>query len=329
MTIFSASRSSAIAATILGDVSLERLLDALRASKPSHLDLEGGWAGTDDVPTNINVRNVAPPMSDPAILPSSGGYPRRLTARYYFFRSNRQLQTSFPDGTPQEQHVVGAFDMLVWVRDAGRLAVLLSSRSAAAAGQLVKALREAIASIDESARLEIDGGPLAFSPDLFFWLVVRARDDQDLGGGTRLDAVLAVNGHDNTNRATLLSDGVDFNRPALLVSVAEIEQLGPVRISLRDEALNAKVSADVWANGVFSVRKGQTLYRDEVDSPELRLKSIQDFAFILLPRLTDAYLADTSWGDSKRQEEILAAAAAIIERYRNKYPELGLPAHRG
>lgn len=325
MTIFSASRSSAIAATILGDVSLEQLRDALIDHKPSHADLEGGWAGTDDAQTNINSRNVAPPTSDPEILPAGGTYPRRLSARYYYFRSNSQLRNAFPDGTPQEQHVIGAFDMLAWEHETGKIAVLFSSRSAAAAGKLIKALREAIDSVDATARLEIDGGPLAFSPDLFFWLVVRARDNKNLGGGTWLDSVLAVNGHDNTNRATVLSDGVDFNRPALLVSVAEIEQLGPIRISLRDETLDARVSADVWATGVFSVRKGQTLYRDQVDSPELRLQSILDFAFTLLPRLIEAYEADTDWGDSKREKEILSAAAAIIERYRSKYPQLGIP----
>lgn len=324
MTIFSASRSSAIAATILGDVSLEQLRDALIARKPSHADLEGGWAGTDDVQTNINSRNVAPPASDPDILPAGGTYPRRLSARYYYFRSSSQLRNAFPDGTPQERHVIGAFDMLAWEVSAGKLALLLSSRSAAAAGTLIKALREAVDSIDQTARLEIDGGPLAFSADLFFWLVVRARDDQNLGGGTLLDAVLAVNGHDNTNRATLLSDGVDFNRPALLVSVAEIEQLGPIRISLRDQTLNARVSADVWSTGVFSVRKGQTVYSDQVDSPELRLQSIHDFAFTLLPKLIEAYEADNDWGDSTREAEILAAAAAIIERYRSKYPQLGI-----
>lgn len=328
MTIFSASRSSAIAATIHGDVSLEQLRDVLIARKPSHADLEGGWAGTDDVPTNIKARNVAPPSSDPDILPPGGTYPRRLSTRYYYFRSNKQLRTSFPDGTPQEQHEIDAFDMLVWEEESAKLSVLLSSRSAAAAGQLIKALRDAVDAVDESARLEIDGGSLAFSPDLFFWLVVRARDDQNLGDGTWLDAVLAVNGHDNTNRGTVLSDGVSFDRPALLVSVAEIEQLGPIRISLRDDTLDARVSADVWATGVFSVRKGQTIYRDQVDSPELRLQSIQDFAFTLLPKLIDAYEADSDWGDSKREEEILAAAAAIIERYRSKYPQLGISASR-
>ncbi len=324
MTIFSASRSSAIAATIFGDVSLEQLRGALIARKPSHAELEGGWASADDAQTNINIRNVAPPASDPEILPAAGTYPRRLSARYYYFRSNRQLRNAFPDGTPQEQHVIGAFDMLAWENGAGGLALLLSSRSAAAAGKLIKALRDAVDSVDETAHVEIDGGPLAFSPDLFFWLVVRARDDRNLGGGTWLDAVLAVNGHDNSNRATLLSDGVDFNRPALLVSVAEIEQLGPIRISLRDQTLNARVSADVWATGVFSVRKGQTVYSDQVDSPELRLQSIQDFAFTLLPKLVVEYAADADWGDSKRQAEILSAAAAIIERYRDMYPQLGI-----
>lgn len=310
--------------SVLGDVTLEQLRHAFIGRKPSHATLEPGWASMDNTSSNINVRNAAPPSTDPEFLPAAGHHPRRLAARYYYFQTNRQLQRNFPDGSPQEQHVVGAFDVLASDAGPDRLMLLLSSRSPAAAGKLIKDLRQIIADIDESARLEIDGGPLAFTPDLFFWLIVRARDNQQLNATTSLDAVLAVNGHDKTNRATLLSDGVDFNRPALLVAVAEIEQLGPVRISLRSTSLNAKVTADVWATGTFSVLKGQTHYSDQVDSPEQRLESIQDFAYELLPELIRVYTndAEADWGDTRRQEEILSAARDIVARYRRLYPEL-------
>lgn len=322
MTTFTNSRSSAIMVSITGDVSLEDLRDTLIGHKPNHAQLTGGWASVDDTASRIGVRNVAPPVSEPEILPEAGAYPRRLAARFYFFRTNRQLKASFPD-SEQEHHYVDAFDMYVNESAPGRLVALLSSRTANAAGRLVKALREAVAELDESGRVEIDGGDLAFSADLFFWLIVRSRDNRQLDGDTSIDAVLAVNGQDNVSRTTLLSDGVDFNRPALLVAVAEIEQLGPLRVALRDSALNAKVTADIWSSGVFSVLKGQTHYSDTVDSLELRIQSVQDFAYELLPKLILEYASDASWDDVRRESEIHDAARAIVERYLTRYPAVG------
>ncbi|MCS3442202.1 hypothetical protein [Microbacterium phyllosphaerae] len=325
MTTFTNSRSSAIMVSILGDLTLEDLRAELTRRKPDHAQLEGGWASIDDTASNIGRRNVAPPESDPEILPAAGEYPRRLAARYYFFTSNKRLKRDFPD-SEQEHHVVDAFDVLIHIDSEDRMVALLSSRTATAAGRLMKALREAVAELDESGRVEVDGGELGFTPDLFFWLIVRSRDNRQIDGRTAIDAVLAVNGQDNVRRTTLLSDGVDFSRPALLVAVAEIEQLGPVRVALADTQLNAKVTADVWSGGVFSVRKGDTHYTDEVDSPELRFESIQDFAYHLLPKLIRAYYADAEddWNDARRSAEIEAAAQSIIDRYRTKYPQLGL-----
>ena len=305
--------------SIVGDVTLNSLRDALIGKKPDHTHLTGGWASVDDTATNIGVRNVAPPLSDPDILPETGAYPRRLAARFYFFRTNKQLRASFPD-SEQEHHYVDAFDMYVNESPAGHLVALLSSRTANAAGRLIKALREAVTEIDESGRVEIDGGDLAFSADLFFWLIVRSRDNRQLDGDTSVDAVLAVNGQDSVSRTTLLSDGVDFSRPALLVAVAEIEQLGPLRVALRDSALSAKVTADIWSSGVFSVLKGETHYSDTVDSPELRLQSVQDFAYELLPKLILTYATDASWDDDRRESEIHDAARVIVERYLTRYP---------
>ncbi|WP_157749833.1 hypothetical protein [Microbacterium sp. TPU 3598] len=322
MSTFSNSRSSAIAVTLKGDFSLDQLREVFAQNPPDHDTLTGGWASTDDTASNINARNVAPPRSEPEILPADGAYPSRLAARYYFFKSNKQLRESFPN-SPQEHHYIAAFDVLISATGAGDHMALLSSRSAVAAGKLIKALREVMLSIDPNAKIIFDGSQIAFSADLFFWLIVRSRNEPVLDGHLTIDAVLRVNGQDNANRATTLSDGVDFNRPALLVAVAEIDQLGPVRVVLRASDLEAKVTVDVWSGGVFSVLKGETHYTDEIDSPELRVTSIEDFAYDLLPRIIRAYATDDAWDDSRREEEILAAAQTIVDRYLRRYPQLG------
>lgn len=328
MSTFSNSRSSAIAVTLHGDFSLQQLKDAFAHAAPNHETLTGGWASTDDTASNIGVRNVAPPRSNPEILPSEGPYPTRLAARYYFFKSNKQLRESFP-GRPQEQHYVAAFDVLISAVGAGTHMALLSSRSPAAAANLIKALREIATGLDENARIIFDGSEIAFSPDLFFWLIVRSRTAPILDEHLTIEEVLRVNGQDSASRATTISDGVDFDRPALLVAVAEIDQLGPVRVVLRATDLEAKITVDVWSGGVFSVVKGETHYTDEVDSPELRVTSIEDFAYDLLPRIIQAYAVDSSWDDTRREEEILAAAHAIVNRYLRRYPQLGSSATPG
>ncbi|MFJ3490695.1 hypothetical protein [Leifsonia aquatica] len=310
------------AATLSGNFTLEQLQSALASHKPSHQTLEGGWASSDDTASNIGVRNVAPPSSDPEILPAEQSYPRRLAARYYFFRKTKQYKDAFPGGTDQEQSVVDALDIMVSeIPGTASFMVLFSARSNSL-GQVIRKLREAALEFDEEAKVELDGALLGFSPDLFLWMVVRSREQRELDGHTTIQAVMSMNGHDNSRRVTVLTDGVDFNRPAFLVAVAEIEQLGPVRVALRDTTLEARVTADIWSSGGFSVLKGETAYSNYPDGPETRLRSMQDYAYELLPKLIETYARDVSWDDGKRKREILDAAQGLINRYLQKYPDL-------
>lgn len=320
MPTFTSSRYTVSAATINANVTLETLQDAMKQARPDHATLTGGWASTEDAGSNLRLSNVAPPVSDPELFEDEGDYPQRLLARYYFFRKDPALVRAYPDGSEQQHHVVDAVDVLISAIP-GRVRtfqVLFASGNGAMLTGLIRALRAAVAAEDERGTVRHDGAAVAFNPDLFLWLLVRAREDRQITASTEISDVLSATARDSTRRNTLLSDGVDFNRPALLVAVAEIDQLGVARVELRDEELNAKVTADVWASGKFSVIKSETHYPDVVGDAETRLASLQDLAFVLLPRVIDVYHGDTDWDDTRRAREIRAAAASLIERYERK-----------
>jgi hypothetical protein len=322
---FTSSRYSVSAATLTANVTLSTFRAALLEHRPQHASLTAGWASVEDQGSNLRRSNVAPPVSDPEILPAEGQYPERLLARYYYFQQLPQLVQSLPDGTEQEHRVLEAVDVLISAFPDREHAfqILFATRNGSVLNGIVRDLRQIVRGLDEKGTLRLDGGANAFNPDLFLWLLVRARDDKQLDASTRISDVIAVNGRDNSHRGTFLSDGVDFDRPAFLVAVAEIDQLGPVRLELRDDSLNAKVTAEIYASGVFSVLKGQTHYPDIVSDPETRLKSVQDFAYNLLPKLRAIYGADTVWDTTRRAQEIRDAAYSLIARYEQKYKEFG------
>jgi predicted aminopeptidase len=85
---FTSSRYSVSAATLSANITLEALRQAMLTVRPDHAALTDGWAGTEDSGSNIKQPNVAPPVSNPELLPNEGYYPERLAARYYFFRKD-------------------------------------------------------------------------------------------------------------------------------------------------------------------------------------------------------------------------------------------------
>jgi hypothetical protein len=318
---FTSSRYTISAATITADLTLDTLRDAMLQHRPDHAALSGGWASTEDAGSNLRVPNVAPPVSDPELLDDEGDYPQRLLARYYYFRKDPQLVRAYPDAAEQQHHYLDAVDVLISALPDRPMAfqVLFASGNGAMLRGLVRALRAAVLSLDETGSVRHDGASIAFSPDLFLWLFVRARDDRQITSSTQISDVLSATARDSTRRNTLLSDGVDFDRPALLVAVAEIEHLGLARVSLRDDELNATVTADVWASGKFSIIKSETHYPDVVGDAETRLASLQDLAFVLLPRMIQVYSDGADgWGDARRATEIRSAATALIKRYEQK-----------
>ncbi len=262
MPTFTSSRYTISAATITADLTLDTLRDAMLQHRPDHAALSaavGEHRGCRVKPARAKCRAS---RVGSELLDDEGDYPRRLVARYYYFRKDPQLMRAYPDAAEQQHHYLDAVDVLISaLPDRPKVfQVLFASGNGAMLRGLVRALRSAVLSLDESGSVRHDGASIAFNPDLFLWLLVRARDDRQITPSTEISDVLSATARDSTRRNTLLSDGVDFDRPALLVAVAEIDHLGLARVSLRDEELNATVTADVWASGKFSIIKTETHY---------------------------------------------------------------------
>jgi hypothetical protein len=125
-------------------------------------------------------------------------------------------------------------------------------------------------------------------------------------------------GTDSSKRLTALTKGVDFDRPAFLVAVAEVDQLGPARLKLIDKPLKARFMFDLSANGSFKLITSQSGYRGLPKDDKMRWDAVHDLAFNLIPKLNAVYRADRTWSASKRDAEIRSAVDALIARYQSR-----------
>ncbi|WP_146086907.1 MULTISPECIES: hypothetical protein [unclassified Rathayibacter] len=326
MPTFTSKRLNVLPASAIARTDLATLLRAMSAQPPSHSSLRGGWASTVDLQSNLGVLNAAPPPSVPEIVPATAQYPERLLARYYYFVENAKAREARPTASAQEISVLQAIDVLISAEGPNKFLVLFSSRTMAElAPKIFKSLRQLFLEADEDALLTTRTSSLDFDqPDLFLWLARRARDNPSLDGDTELRMIEAMSGQDHSSRLTVISNGVDFDRPAFLTAVAEVEQLGPAKIAMVDTRLDARLHLELWPNGSFSVITSKTHYRNIVDSRTERLQSVFDLAYTIIPKVVSIYRGDEEWQRSGRSQEILAAARALIERYQRMYPDIVL-----
>jgi hypothetical protein len=325
VAIFTSSKVGVFPARLITALSLQELAASLLLKRPDQGSLSSGWGGpTGASPTLLGVRNVAPPISDPTLIPADDDHPERLHARYYFFRTTSQLREVYEDGTDQEQHVLDAIDVFISRENdssASYLMLFSSSNSAIVATGPFASLREQVLAADPSATTSISASDLHLTtPDIFLWLLTRMRQPQ-LDSLTTLAGIDAVSGQDSSYRVTALTDGVDFDRPAFLVAVAELEHLGPVRVMLKHGATKSRVTFDIWVDGSFRLITSQSHY-SMTSAEDMRLRAVADLAYIRIPLMKNLYGEDDAWRETGRDAEILAAARSLIERYRLKYPSL-------
>lgn len=318
MPTFTSSQVGVYPARLITSAPLHEIAAALVRDRPDHATLAPGWGGpalgTD---VALGYRNVPAPVSDPVLLPAENGYPERLHARFYFFRSDATLKRQFSDRAPAEWHTLEAIDVLISpVPEASsEYLCLISARQSTLAARPWMSLLAQVNSIDDRSIGAFESSVISLEdPDVFLWLLMRVRDEPTLDGTTSVIKVDRIYGRDNAKRLTSLSQGVDFDRPAFLVAVAEKDRLGPARIKLADVAIDARFELDLSSNGGFRVLQDGTHYRDAVGD-ETRWRAVHDLAYKLIPKIRAAYLKDTEWFESTRESEIRKSVAALLERY--------------
>ncbi|QCR39668.1 hypothetical protein C1N74_03985 [Microbacterium sp. SGAir0570] len=318
MPTFTSSQVGVYPARLITTTSLREISDALVQNRPVHATLEPGWGGpalgTD---VALGYRNVPAPVSDPILLPAENGYPERLHARYYFFKPDSTLRRQFSDRDPAEWHTLEAIDLLISrvPGSSSEYLCLISARQSTLAARPWMSLLNCVGSVDDRLTGAFETSVVSLEDaDVFLWLLTRVRDQPTLDSATSVTKVDRIYGRDNAKRLTSLSQGVDFDRPAFLVAVAEKDRLGPARIKLADVAIDARFELDLSSNGAFRVLQDGTHYRDSVGD-ETRWRAVHDLAYKLIPKIRAAYLADHEWFESKRESEIRKSVTALLQRY--------------
>lgn len=313
---------------IHGKFTLDELAERMNRNRPDQLLLEGGWAGVHDAQSNLGVLNAAPPISDVEIHSETpitsvdqnedtAYIPERLLGRFYFFVERKGLREARPDASDHELHEVAAIDVAISKISENESLLLVSTRNLSDARKYpLKKLLLMLQSIDGNARIETENSPIALpSPDLYLWLMVKARDTQSIDSRTEIRSIEAVHGQDSAYRVTVLNDVVSFDRPGFLIAVAEGDELGPAKVTLYDSVDNVKICFTLWQSGMFSVITGSTYYPDEVDNATWRLRAVFDLAYHLIPRMIEAHRVDQNWNKVVRPKEIREAAEALVKRY--------------
>lgn len=325
MAVFTSSQVGAFPTKLTTSLSLDEISAALVMNRPNHSSLAPGWGGPGVTPSELGMRATPPPVSDPVLLAATSSYPERLHARYYFFVSSPQLRESYGHLSDQEQHVLAAIDVLV-SKVAGSKDTYLcvfSSRNSADLGRgAYKSFQTQVVGADTSAQTALSDSHLNFEhADVFFWMLTRTRDTPDLDVSTKFARVEAVAGQDNARRLTSLSKGVDFDRPAFLVAVADNEQLGPIRVKIQDKTLKARFTIDLWTDGSFKLVTSKSGYRSRPNDEAMRASAVNDLIYTLLPKIRDSYRGDKAWSSTKRDQEVAAAIKSLVHRYQAKLPK--------
>lgn len=322
MPIFTSGRSGAYPTQLITTLTLEEIAEALTKEPPKHASLTPGWTGPTSGASGLGLANVAPPKADMVILEAGEGYPRRLHARYYFFKVDSTLKSEHGTKDQKIIHKLDALDLFVSETGDGsnKKLCLFSSANDDTMAPAYKSLDELVRSEDTAAQSTFDSSPLTFGdPDVFLWLLTRRRDDAKFDDLVSLMKIDRISGQDAHRRLTALSKGVDFDRPSFLVAVADVETLGPARLRVRDLGADSRLYFDLKVNGAFAVISSQTTYRNMLDSDRVRLTAVQDLAYRILPLIRETYLKDQEWRDTGRDAEFLKAAKALIDLYTAKY----------
>jgi hypothetical protein len=290
MPVLSASTVQVLPVSTRTATSLEDLQAALAAKPPR---LEGhvpGWASSDDHESNLGGFNVAPPRTDPLLLPASDMMPATLQARYYFWGSPPTAVRNMIGVEAERMRRLEAVDLLISEAGHERFSILLSSRNRQLVNSLdgpLKSLQQVLQESDASIRIDPRHSLVALdSADIFLWLAARSEGNPQLDPNTRLDEVLAISGTDSAYRPSELRAGVDFERPNFLTAVAESDTLGPISIAVIDDkgGRRSSFSFDLHLDGGFQLRKNDVYFPDEMPVEVMMVRASHHLAFDLMAR---------------------------------------------
>lgn len=304
-------------------MSLEQIRDRMLAERPVPSTMSPGWASMENAQSNLGTINTAPPVSDPVILEANDELPRMLQARFYFWATPPTGVSDQPGLDPRTVRRLDAVDVVITDLANSSVAILVSSRNRTLLHRrdgVVARLQKIFQSDDASTKIDRWNSPLQLrDPDIFLWLTVQQRDQDQIAPDLTLDQVSGISGRDASARTADLRAGVDFSRPNFLTAVAEADTLGPIDISFIQAVGDARRSfaLKLYVDGGFVLQSNDIYLPDVMATDEKMLFSTLLLAYELVPRINSLYVADAEHWETRRLEVIEAAMDDLQERYRN------------
>lgn len=317
MPTMSQPRVSTLPMVVHSEMSLYEIRAAMKEKRPDIADFRGGWASVNDLESQLRVPGGVPPESDPEIIDASDVIPERLNARYYYWDS---IPSKIND---QSLRQLNAIDCVITRVDERRVGLLFSTRTMSyirRGGGIAESL-ESIFNKDGGAVRVVKSNAShleLYNQNIFLWLMVQLRDRPQLNSWLKLDTVDEIASQDSHFRTASLGEGVDLDRPNFLTSVAEMERLGPIHMSVirtvGDDIRTYKFKLfhdggfDIANNGFHSgiVQDGSFSHMTDV---------ALDLAFKVIPSVNTAFVEDSENWDTKMPEVIEEAMEVLARRY--------------
>ncbi|GAA5037563.1 hypothetical protein ACFQRL_14285 [Microbacterium fluvii] len=308
------------------DMTLKEIRDALASRPPKRADYVGGWASTNNNASNMGLVNATPPASEPELVPD-GDYPEMIRARYYYWTAMPSAVSTIATTANDDFRVLHGMDVVITQAGSGRVSILVSSRSSVLIRRrdgAIRSLERLFRERDDTIRADFSTSALALdSDDIFLWLAHKVSTQPQIDHQIRLDVLTGISNTDSAQRTADLRLGVDFERPNFLTAVAELDTLGPIELSFRNETAAGKSTfkLKLHLDGGFEIHKSGISYPYFSSSEELMLDASYELAFDLIPRINRIYGDDTAWPE-RRTQVIMDAMDALQTRYAKQLGDL-------
>lgn len=322
MPTLSADRVSVLPLSADTALSLEDILSLMKSQEPELSSFTGGWASTDNRGSMLRIAGVNPPKSAPRIIPKSGNLPKMILSRFYFWDTATAHEKKLPHYSDLNSRRLNALDLVLTKPSAGKLGILISTRTRAYLGKRDGAIKSLETIIQKrEADFKVCRGESFLNlkdEEVFLWLTVQLRDNPQLSSSIRLDLIDGLFSRDVAQRSTDMKSSVDFDRPGFLTSVAEQDTLGPIDISFVEQNAhyNDSYRIKLHFDGGFEMKKSDLHLNDQLNRTNLMEDTSIDLAFSLIPQINQLYINDASDWATKRQLVIEEAMEILQERYK-------------
>lgn len=259
-----------------------------------------GWGNVADDTSSLRLHTDSRPTPGrPAVYPPSESIRQpRLKARYYWdaadIRATRILGT---DVDKCRTHMLNAVDLILVPEVEGKSYVgVVTTRVEKELSQYIEpGFRQSFAEVESSALVQFDVLDSIFQSDFYLWLLYRYDGESQLSEDLNLEIIRSVRSKDRLARGSSLTSGAEMDRADLAALVSGENQFGPAQFGIYDASIDLSLELELHPDGSFQIIVGSSDYDDRFERTVKGTKLVDDTAFVVLPKLRDAYESDSTW----------------------------------